>query len=251
MTLLQAILLGIIQGITEFLPISSSGHLILGQELLGLDVANLKAFDVTVHVGTLLAILLYFRRDLLDTKRWPYLILGTIPAVLVGLFLEDQIDAIFRSALAVGIVMMIIGAIFQIPENTFKKKHDTKLTWPRALAVGLAQSLAIIPGISRSGSTIFTGTFLGLQREEAARFSFLLGSIAIAGAGLLTSFDLFDPSYEFATSPATLIAGFLAAFLSGLAAVAWLMKFLKKHSLQVFGIYLLFIGGGAVLWSIL
>lgn len=241
MTLLQALILGIVQGITEFLPISSSGHLVLGEALLGLKVEELKAFDVTVHVGTLLAILIYFRKDLLKTKYWPYLIVGTLPAVIIGLTLEDQIDALFRSATAVGVVMIIIGAIFLIPEKY--GKSSGKLTYKNVILIGLAQALALIPGVSRSGSTIFTGKMLGLDREEAARFSFLLGSIAIAGAGLLTALDFKDAIVDWPT----MLTGFAAAFLSGLAAIAWLMKYLRQHSLKVFGIYLLLLGAGSVI----
>lgn len=238
MTLLQAIFLGILQGITEFLPISSSGHLVLGEALLQLDVAELKDFDIVVHVGTLLAIVIYFWRDFFKPKLWPWLIFGSIPAALVGFTLEDHIDAIFRSALAVGIVMIMLGLIFQIPEDILSKKKDKKLTWPRVLLIGIAQSIAIIPGVSRSGSTIFIGTLAGLKREEAARFSFLLGSIAIGGAGLLTALDLGTVSLD----THVLAAGFLAALISGFFAITWLMKFLKHHPLQWFGIYLIALG---------
>lgn len=241
MTLIQAIILGIVQGITEFLPISSSGHLVLGETLFNLDVDGLKDFDVVVHVGSLLAILIYFWRDLLKTKYWPWLILGTVPAVIVGFTLEDQIDAIFRSALSVGIVMLIMGAIFCIPERF--GKTGKKLTWLNVILIGFAQALALIPGVSRSGSTIFTGTMLGLKREEAARFSFMLGSIAIAGAGLLTALDL----TEISIGTGTLAAGFIASFAAGLASVTWLMRFLRKHSLRTFGIYLILIGGVTII----
>ncbi|MBT4632107.1 undecaprenyl-diphosphate phosphatase [Candidatus Peregrinibacteria bacterium] len=244
MSLLQALLLGIIQGITEFLPISSSGHLVLTESLLNLEVDQLKDFDVIVHVGTLLAILIYFRREVLNTKYWPYLIIGTIPAVIVGLTLENQIDAVFRSALSVGIVMIIVGLIFTIPEKKFKS--EKKLTWKNAILIGIAQAVAIIPGVSRSGSTIFTATFLGLKREEAARFSFLLGSIAIAGAGLLTALDLSEITLGYDR----LLIGFFAALFSGLFAVSWLMKYLKKHSLKTFGFYLIAIGTITILASI-
>lgn len=240
MSIFQAIFLGILQGITEFLPISSSGHLVLAETFFKLDLAHLKDFDVAVHVASLLAILIYFWRDLIKPKYWTWLILGTIPAVIVGFTLEDQIDAIFRSALSVGIVIMILGAIFTIPEKFAQKPQ--KMTWWRVLLVGMAQAIAIIPGISRSGSTIFTGTFLGLKREEAARFSFMLGSIAIAGAGLLTVLDLSELSLSYSA----LAAGCLASFATSLLAVWWLMKFLKKHSLRVFGIYLLVIGAGVI-----
>lgn len=238
MTLLQAILLGIVQGITEFLPISSSGHLILGETLLNLEVAQLKTFDVVVHVGTLLAILTYFWKDVWKVKLWPWLILGTIPAVVVGLTLEDQIDAIFRSALAVGIVMIIVGAIFMIPESWARRTKDKKLQWWQVVLVGMAQAVAIIPGVSRSGSTIFTGTMLGMRREEAARFSFLLGAVAITGAGILTALDLNGATVEWGV----LTAGFISSFIAGFLSVKWLMKYLKHHSLKVFGIYLMSLG---------
>jgi undecaprenyl-diphosphatase len=244
MTLLQAIILGIVQGITEFLPISSSGHLILGESLLGLEVAELKDFDIVVHVGTLLAILIYFWKDVWNTKLWPWLILGSVPAALVGFTLEDQIDSIFRSAPAVGGMMILVGALFLIPEP--KQRKAKKLNWKNVLLIGTAQAFAIIPGVSRSGSTIFTGTMLGLNREEAARFSFLLGSIAIGGAGLLTALDLSEST----TAYPVLGAGFLAAFLSGLAAVNWLMSYLKKHPLKNFGVYLLALGGITIIVSL-
>lgn len=247
MTLLQAILLGIIQGITEFLPISSSGHLVLGETLLGLEVAELKSFDVVVHVGTLLAILAYFWRQVWNVKRWPWLILGTIPAVIVGLTLEDQIDAIFRSALSVGVVMMILGLIFMIPESWGRKAKEKKLKWWQVIFVGIAQAVAIIPGVSRSGSTIFAGTMLGMKREEAAQFSFLLGAVAITGAGILTALDLDSSSVDWSV----LTAGFVSSFVAGFLSVKWLMKYLKHHSLRVFGIYLVVLGGITFLSTIL
>ena len=234
MTLLQAILLGLLQGITEFLPISSSGHLIIAETAFGLHVDDLKDFDVSLHVGTLLAILVYFRRDLLNFKWWPWLILGSIPATLVGLLLEDHIDALFRSAESVAIMLIGVGLLFFIPQ----RKNNQPLTWWRTLLMGCGQAIAIIPGVSRSGATIFTGMQLGINREEAARFSFLLGSIAIAGAGLLKALDTQSLSLPLST----LIAGFLAAFLSSLFAASVIMKFLKKHSFRAFGVYRIFLG---------
>lgn len=234
MTILQAIILGIVQGITEFLPISSSGHLIITETLLGLHVDGLKDFDITLHVGTLLAILIYFRREVMNVKLWPYLILGSVPAALVGFLFEDQIDTLFRSAQSVGVVLLLVGLLFFIPQ----RQNNRPLTWWRALLIGSAQACAIVPGVSRSGSTLFTGMQLGMKREDAARFSFLLGSIAIAGAGLLKALD----THSLELDPAVLGAGFLAAFLSSLLAVSWLMKFLKNHSLAVFGVYRVLVG---------
>lgn len=234
MTIFQAIILGVVQGITEFLPISSSGHLIIVETLLGLHVDGLKDFDITLHVGTLLAILVYFRKELLNFRLWPYLILGSVPAAVVGFLFEDQIDTLFRGAESVAVVLIIVGLLFFIPQ----RKNNKPLTWWRALLVGCAQAVAIIPGVSRSGSTLFTGMQLGMKREEVAKFSFLLGSIAIAGAGLLKALDTAELSLELPV----LFAGFIAAFASSLVAVSWLMKFLHKHSLAVFGVYRIFIG---------
>jgi undecaprenyl-diphosphatase len=238
MSLLHAFLLGLLQGITEFLPISSSGHLVLAETFLKLDVEKLKDFDVMLHIGTLFAILIYFRREVFEVKRWPLLVLASIPAALVGIFLEDPMDSLFRNATSVSIAMIVMGLLFFI----VPKKSEKPLTWARGLAIGCAQAFAIIPGVSRSGSTIWLGTQLGLKREEAARFSFLLGAIAIAGAGLLKSKDIWiDGAGSTLTFP-VLAVGFAAAFLSSLFAVSWLMNFLKNHSLKAFGVYRVILG---------
>lgn len=242
MSILQAIVLGLVQGITEFLPISSSGHLVVAETLLGLHVEELKDFDITLHVGTLLAILVYFRRDLLNFKWWPWLILASVPAAVVGLLFGDAIDEIFRSAESVAIMLILVGLLFFIPQ----RKNNRPLTWWRTLLMGFGQAVAVIPGVSRSGATIFTGMQLGLNREEAARFSFLLGSVAIAGAGLLKALDT-----ESLTLPLpTLIAGFIAAFTSSLFAASFVMNFLKNHSFRAFGIYRIVFGSCilAFLW---
>lgn len=234
MSLLQAIFLGLLQGITEFLPISSSGHLVLAETFLGLHVDELKDFDVMLHVGTLLAILIYFRRDILNVKWWPWLILASLPATLVGVTLEDKMDALFRGAESVAFFLIFVGLLFFIPQ----RKNNQKLTWWRALLMGCGQAIAIIPGVSRSGASIFTGMQLGLNREEAARFSFLMGSIAIAGAGLLKALKMTD----LALPTSVLLAGFLAAFLSSLFAASFMMKFLKHHSFKAFGVYRVLLG---------
>lgn len=239
MSILQALFLGLLQGITEFLPISSSGHLVVAETLLGLHVDELKDFDVALHVGTLMAILVYFRKDLLNFKWWPWLILASVPAAVVGLTLEDQIDAMFRGAHSVATLMILVGLLFFIPQRSNTKK----LTWWRALLMGCGQAIAVIPGVSRSGASIFTGMQLGLNREEAARFSFLLGSIAIAGAGLLKALDTSVLSVQ----PSALLVGFLAAFVSSLFAAKWLMKFLKTHSFKAFGIYRVLFGASLLI----
>jgi len=238
MTLLQAALLGLLQGITEFLPISSSGHLVIAETLLNLHVEELKDFDVTLHIGTLLAILIYFRREIFQVRRWPLLAAATVPAVIVGLLFADTIDAHLRNITSVSVLMIIMGLIYFIPQP----RNDRPLTWKKGIVIGIAQTFALIPGVSRSGSTIFTGTMLGMKREEAAKFSFMLGAVAITGAGLLTSYHIFEGTESVTLSPAVLFTGFIAAFLSSWLAADWLMKFLKNHSLRAFGVYRILLG---------
>ncbi len=251
MSILDALILGILQGISEFLPISSSGHLVLGEHWLGLDVEGLKSFDVLVHVATLLAILVYFWRDVWGMiraifikgdpyrKLIGYIVLGTIPAVLIGLFGGDMIDYYYRNVAAVSAWMIVVAIVFFLGEYAYKRVGKGKINLRKAMIIGAAQAFALIPGVSRSGSTIVAGLFQGIKREEAARFSFLLGIPAIAGAGLLT---ILGDSGAFSTPPEVLLVGFVASFLAGIASIAFLMKFLKKHSLAVFAVYLLAIG---------
>ena len=266
MSYLDALILGVLQGITEFLPISSSGHLVLGEHWLGLSVESLKAFDVFVHVATLLAILIYFWKDVKELvyaffrfvmgklkQNDPYarlvlfIIIGTIPAVLVGLFGEEWIDGIFRNPRNVAAAMMIVGFVFLLGEYTYKRggKKDNlkKMKWWQAVFIGVAQAVALIPGVSRSGSTIITGLFQGIDRSEAARFSFLLGIPAMAGAGLLTAMKIPENGgFDLGSDVVPILIGFVAALVFGLISVSFLMKFLKKHSLFVFAIYLIILG---------
>ena len=285
MEIIDSLILGAVQGVTEFLPISSSGHLVLGEHYLDLNVEMLKSFDVVVHIGTLLAILVYFWRDIwgmlcavgrlfagrLKLKD-PYarliffIIIGTIPAVIVGLFFEDLIDSTFRNVKAVGAWMMVMGIVFVMGEYSYKRWHkgfaekvdDVRdyvqpggyespevrgMKWWKVIVIGLAQALALIPGVSRSGSTIVAGLFQGISRSSAARFSFLLGIPAMAGAGLLTALKI-PENGGLGLDIWPLIIGGLTSFVFGLLAVAFLMKFLKKNSLIIFAIYLIALGFG-------
>lgn len=250
MTLLQALILGIIQGITEFLPISSSGHLVLFETWFGLPVEKLRSFDVVAHAGTLLAILIYFRKDIFeifkqlfhgDFRMTGLLILGTIPAVIAGFTMSDTLDGYFRSVDKVAYAMLTAAVLFVIAELIGRKYKNglskQKPNYLSVLIIGLFQVIALIPGISRSGSTISAGLIMGMSRTEAARFSFLLGSIAIFGAAVLTTSDvisegLYFPGIEIA------LTGFVSSAIAGYLSVAFLMKFLKKHSLSIFAIYL-------------
>jgi undecaprenyl-diphosphatase len=258
MDILDSVILGILQGITEFLPISSSGHLVLGEHFLGLNVDMLKSFDVVVHVGTLLAILVYFWKDVWGMLKafgrffvgkfeGPYaklilfIVIGTVPAVVVGLFGEEWIDLTFRNVRSVGMWMMIIGILFVLGEYAYKRNKGREMKWFKAVIIGCAQAFALIPGVSRSGSTIVAGLFQGIERSEAARFSFLLGIPAIAGAGLLTAIKI-PGNGGFGVEWVPLVVGFLASFIFGLLSVAFLMRFLKKHSLIIFAVYLIALG---------
>lgn len=243
MTIFQSIILGIIQGVTEFLPVSSSGHLVVFETIFGLKVADLLDFDIMIHLGTLLAILIYFRKDILELLKFKNpqmianLIIATIPAVIIGLLYKDQIEETFRSVTSVSILMMTVGALFFIPEKFFIKAAK-KLNLKNSFVIGLAQSLALIPGVSRSGATILTGTWLGIERKEAARFSFLLGSIAIAGAGVLGLKDM----NNLGLPNEILFTGFLSSFIAGIISIKFLMGFLKKYSLKAFGLYRIVFG---------
>lgn len=272
MSLIEALFLGILQGITEFLPISSSGHLVIAQTYLGLEVESLKSFDVIVHVGTLTAIVVYFWKDIAglfkgfigffgiykvkeSDKEYQnlilYIIIATLPAVFVGLFFEDAIDHLFRSAFYIGIWMIIIGGIFIIAEHQLKKyKKEKNIGYFSAIVVGIVQAFALIPGVSRSGITISAGIFQGLSREKAARFSFLLAIPVILGAGLLTTIkEIAGGGFEL--NLLTLVAGFVSSAFSGFFAVYFLMKYLKNHTLKVFSYYLFVVGTIVIILALL
>lgn len=258
MDILQAIILGIVQGATEFIPVSSSGHLVLVPWLLGWDSPGL-VFDTVVHWGTLVAVLAYFWRDWLvlitawfrGLLRWDWqepearlmwlLILGSIPAALLGFFLEDFFEALFGKPVWVSVFLLVTAGLLALSERlgdlgAARERDLDSLRWPDALVIGLGQAAAIAPGISRSGSTIATGLFRGLQRPAAARFSFLLATPIIFGAGLLQLKDLFSAPDPLAQLPA-LTAGFLAATISGYFCIWGLLRYLKQGKLYPFAIY--------------
>jgi len=255
MNVLEAIVLGIVQGIAEFLPISSSGHLILAREVLGLQVPEGLAVDATLQLATALAVVLYFRNDLLSIARGAWdmlrgkdvvretrvllvaLLIGTVPAVLAGLFLEDMMDTVFRSAHLVAWVLIAGSVLFLIAERVYVRQEERReLTVSKGLWIGLFQTLALVPGMSRSGATIAGGMLLGLSRETAARFSFLLSVPIILGSGGKKLLDLGSANTQ--TSEWFMIGlAALVAFASGLAAIHFLLTFLKKHSLIPFVVY--------------
>ncbi len=254
MTLLQSLLLGLLQGATEFLPVSSSGHLVLVPWLLGWTVPGL-AFDTLVHWGTALAVLGYFWRDWLALLRGAWravrarslfdpqarllllLVLGTVPAALVGFLLEDFFESLFARPVAAAGFLLVTAALLTLAEGWGRRVRGLEtLSWSDALVVGAAQAVAILPGVSRSGATIAAGMGRGLTRSAAARFSFLLSTPIILGAGLLQLTDLAQAGDLAAQAPVLLI-GFLAALASGLACIHFLLRYLQRRPLYPFAIY--------------
>ncbi len=257
MTFIEAIILGLIQGATEFLPISSSGHLILVPALLKMPEPALS-FVATVHQGTLLAVLIYFRRDLwqiaqgvwhgLIHKRpfatpesrlgW-YIVFGSIPAAAAGLLLESFFDRVFGTPVIAAFLLAGTAVLLLIGEKQFSgQKQINQMGWIDALIIGLFQALALFPGISRSGSTITAGLWRGLDRTAAARFSFLLGIPAILGAGLLSAIDLAQAT-DLAAQLPILIGGFVSAAVVGYVSIHFLLQWLRQHKLTIFIIYCL------------
>lgn len=249
--MLTAAVWGLVQGLTEFLPISSSGHLVLVPAIFGFEEPGLAA-SVMLHVGTLLAVLAYFRRDILKLfhlRRDPearrillLLVIGTIPAAIVGLALNGPIEAVFTEPWLVAIALMVTGVVLLF---SLLVARGTRLLaqarWTDGLVVGLAQAFALLPGISRSGMTITAGMAQGLQRREAARYSFLLSIPAIAGAGLLDGLDL----VESGGFSADLLVGMVVAAVVGYLAIALLIRVLVRVGLLPFALYCLAFGAVA------
>lgn len=253
MSAFQAFLLGIIQGLTEFLPVSSSGHLEIGHALLGVKGHNNLLFAVVVHGATVLSTLVVFRKDILsllkglfafqwndETKYVSYLLLSAVPVVILGLLFKDEIESMFTGNLVfVGAMLLVTACLLAF--TYFAKSKEKEIGWLDALVIGIAQAMAVVPGISRSGSTIATGLLLGNKKEEMARFSFLMVLIPIIGANFL---DLVggDINAENSIGLLPLAVGFIAAFISGLIACKWMIKIVKKGKLIYFAAYCLIIG---------
>ena len=258
MDLLQAVLLGILQGITEFLPVSSSGHLALARAFLGSEIMPGITFEIVVHFGSFCSIVFYFRkrilvmlRDLISSfspvgikeKRYLYdantrysmiILLSMVPAMIVGFTLKDQIEALFLNPVVVSSMLIITGTL--LFATRFVNNPEGEVDVKRGLLMGIAQSFAIIPGISRSGSTISVGLFSGINRDSVANFSFLMVLPVLAGAMLLEILEIFETGIESAAA-LNLIAGFLASFLSGYFALKYLIILLKREKFHYFSFY--------------
>ncbi|OBF83474.1 undecaprenyl-diphosphatase [Mycobacterium sp. 852002-51163_SCH5372311] len=249
----QVIVLSVVQGITEFLPVSSSGHLAIVSRIFFADDAG-ASFTAVSQLGTEAAVLVYFARDIVrilkawfnglvvrshrnaDYRLGWYVIIGTIPICVLGLFFKEEIRSGVRNLWVVATALVAFSAVIALAEYLGRQTRDIEhLNWRDAVAVGAAQCLALVPGISRSGSTISAGLFLGLERELAARFGFLLAIPAVFASGLFSLPDAFHPVNKgmSATGPQLLVST-LIAFVIGLAAVAWLLRFLVRHNMYWF-----------------
>jgi undecaprenyl-diphosphatase len=267
MSILEAIILGIIQGATEFLPVSSSGHLVLIPAIFGMSQPSLNIIAVA-HLGTLVAVLIYFRKELWaiivavlaglrnknpfeDTNSrlgW-YIFVGSLPAAAAGLLFADFFDVIFGTPTIAAFFLLVTALLLVWGERMLTgNKTIDKMTWLDAIAIGLFQMLALFPGISRSGSTITGGLWRGLDRETAARYSFLLGVPAILGAGLLSIVDL-QQSGSLAAEWQLLLAAFLAAAGVGYACIYFLLAWLRSHTLYIFAAYCALLGGSYLLFT--
>lgn len=249
MTIFDSIILGIVQGLAEFLPISSSGHLIIARDLFGWHGSSDLSFDAILQLATGLALVVFFWKDILKliksfffiifrkpvdqkdkTMIWA-IILGTIPAVIIGLLLQKYMETTFRSAGLVAVVL-ILGSTTMYLAEKFSKKDKQLSVW-KGIGIGFFQCLALVPGFSRSGATISGGLFSGLNREDAARFSFLLSIPIILGSGLEQLLSIWK-SGSLSHDWVNILSGSITAFIIGIIAIKFLMKFLKNNSLKVF-----------------
>ena len=274
MSILHAIILGIVQGASEFLPVSSSGHLVIFQQLMGVNLESgpMVAFDVCLHMGTLIAVVAALRSEvwiiikglfnpicstdetegvfstLLSRKTVLLVLLATIPAVIIGFSFKDFFEELFSSRLSAGVALLITGTI--LFATRWAKTCDIKLArmkWFHAIIVGCAQALAIFPGISRSGSTIATGMFCRLDRTLAAKFSFLLSIPAIAGAAVLQYKNL---AYLSANHILPVIIGTFVSAVVGYACVKWILALMRGNKFSLFAYYCWVVGLAVIVWSL-
>ncbi|NPA33700.1 MAG: undecaprenyl-diphosphate phosphatase [Chlorobi bacterium] len=248
MDVLKAILLGLIQGITEFLPISSSGHLLVAKELLGFNVEHGLLFAVAVHLATLLSIFVVFWKDLISlVVRWQenlsyivFLVVSAIPAGIIGVLFKDYIEQVFAGELLVAGIGFLISSLFLFMAH-FIPKGDREVGFLSSVAMGVAQAIAILPGVSRSGSTISTGLLFKVSPEKVVKFAFLMSIIPIGGAAFLEALDV---SKNPVGSGEMLLVGvgFITAFVSGIVACRLMINFVTRNKLLPFAIYCLLIG---------
>ena len=269
MTILQAIILGIVQGLTEFLPISSSGHLLLVPWLFNwhflLENPELnKTFDVALHLGTFVAVVIYFWREIVrlvgawvrsiarrslaepEAKLAWLLIVSTIPAAIVGVLFEDFITNTLGKPWMIGVAMIVFAGFMYLIDHVAKLDRDMEaLSWFDAVLIGVAQSLALLPGVSRSGITMMTGLLLRLDRESAARYSFLMSIPVIGGAAVFKGLEVAQDGLPAGTATPFAV-GMVSAALSGIVAIWFVLAYLKRHDFNLFVVYRIVIGVGVI-----
>lgn len=252
---LNAALLGLLQGLTEFLPVSSSGHLVIMQNILGIS-EPLISFDLFLHLGTLIAVFIVFAKDIwylithLFSKPVAMIILSVIPAGLAGVFLEDIFEQVFSSVFFVGCALFVTGVLLWLSDNCYGDKDSNDMTVKDALIIGLFQAVAITPGISRSGSTIFGALLRGFDRKTAASFSFIISIPTILGAALLHGYKLIKETGALTIEPSYWL-GMAVAAVSGYAAIKTFLALVQKQKLKYFSFYCWAMGAVILVWSVL
>ncbi len=253
MTIFEALILGLIQGLTEFLPVSSSGHLEIGHYLFGLHEGDNLLFSVVVHGATVLSTLVVFRKDIIDlmsglfkfkwnepTRYVAMLLVSAVPVGIAGIFFEDRIEALFTGNIVfVGSMLLVTSTLLAVAY--FVRKGKRRIGFVDAIIIGVAQVVAILPGISRSGATIAAGMIIGNDKAQLARFSFLMVIIPILGANFLKLVSS-DFSSASSTGSITLLVGFIAAFIAGLLACSWMVNIVRKGKIIYFAVYCAIIG---------
>jgi undecaprenyl-diphosphatase len=252
MSMLHIIVLAVVQGIAEFLPISSSGHLVIVDKLLGGE-SDVVDVNIVLHAGTLLSIIVFFWHRIwrllgADRATIPRLIVGTLPVVIVGLIVKLKFEHLLQNPLLAGCMLLVTAAIlFYTSRQEHHRGKYQQLSYPQTLGIGLAQALAILPGISRSGTTICAGLVAGLSRTDAATFSFLLAIPAIGGASVLELKEMLSGA-QLTTPVPNLLVGATVAFAVGLASLWALLKVLEKGKLEYFAYWCLLVGAGVIVW---
>ncbi|HSV89406.1 MAG TPA: undecaprenyl-diphosphate phosphatase [Bacteroidales bacterium] len=262
MTWIEALILGLLQGLTEFLPVSSSGHLELGGVLFGLqNPEEYFVFNIFVHGATLLSVVVVFRQDIgllfknllrfewnPETRFVMLLLVSAIPVGVVGLLFEQQVESLFKGhTIMIGFMLLVTAALLLLTKIAPKNSKD--ITLKSALLMGVAQTIAILPGISRSGATISTALYLGIERGKAIRFSFLMVLIPVFGANFLKIIRMSSGTYITTPDTIPLIVGTLASFLAGLVACRWMLNIVRKGNIAWFALYCLVIGLAAIFYG--